>query len=402
MRDDVATGVPGMTEANSTGMSTARCRPRISRRVVRVLPAMVLLVLFVAACGSSSAPSAPPSQAAPPSEFTRTTQATAVTSPPQTSAPLPGPPDTKPPQTPFVTTTSSGAPTSTLTPGPTPPPSHAVQGLITRNAQWRHPPFLTEGVTDNIALIIGDAQALQDAINANVPNGVAGPPVPVTVTVGTVVRAKLTVISSDAEIKPLDTIDKSIGENVNILFPWEIQPHIVGDLVLQATISCPRADGRITTENVPLRIPVHAAVKHEPGLSDRLHGFLELLKTYWVQITAISGVVAAAARFGWKWYGRRRVHGNTADAHTGADSDKGGRPDTESKPKVDTPSDQEETPAVAPPPGRIVVRAHPLVDAARFSESSWPPPPSPSGERRPFTGGLVRGEDRPLLVGPGR
>lgn len=114
-----------------------------------------------------------------------------------------------------------------------------MQGLITRNARWRGPPFLTEGVTDNIALIIGDAQALQDALNATVSTDVARPPVPVTVTVGTVVHAKLTVISSDATIKPLETIDKSIGENVNILFPWEIQPHIAGDLVLQATSPVP-------------------------------------------------------------------------------------------------------------------------------------------------------------------
>ena len=126
-----------------------------------------------------------------------------------------------------------------------------MQGLITRNARWHSPPFLTEGVTDNIALIIGDAQALQDALNATVSTDVARPPVPVTV--GTVVHAKLTVISSDATIKPLETIDKSIGENVNILFRWEIQPHIAGDLVLQATISCPRAPVPARMEAPPLR-----------------------------------------------------------------------------------------------------------------------------------------------------
>jgi hypothetical protein len=96
---------------------------------------------------------------------------------------------------------------------------------------------------------------------------------------------------------------------------------------------------------------VHAAVKHGPGLGDRLHGFLDLLKTYWVQITTISGLVAAAARFGSKRYSRRRDHSDTAVAETGADSDNGGRPDTESKPKVKSTSDQDETPSAAPPPG---------------------------------------------------
>jgi hypothetical protein len=95
----------------------------------------------------------------------------------------------------------------------------AVEGVITRNAVWHAPDFLTEGETENIALSIGDAQRLQDAINATVPTDVARAPLPVDVTVGTVVRAKLTVISSDATITPLDTIDKSIGEQVSILFP---------------------------------------------------------------------------------------------------------------------------------------------------------------------------------------
>jgi hypothetical protein len=99
---------------------------------------------------------------------------------------------------------------------------------------------LTEGVTDNIALIIGDAQALHDALNATVSTDMARPPVPVTVTVGTVVHAKLTVISSDATIKPLETINKSIGENVNILFPWEMQPHIAGGLVTGHHLLSPR------------------------------------------------------------------------------------------------------------------------------------------------------------------
>jgi hypothetical protein len=166
---------------------------------------------------------------------------------------------------------------------------------------------LTEGDTDNIALSIGDVQLLQDRINDNVPADVPRSPTPVTVTVGTVVRAKLAVISSDATVTPLDTIDKTIGDNVSLLFSWGVQAHVSGDLELQAFISCPRADGSVTTETVPLRIPVHPTVKAAPSAGDRLHGLLETLKNYWVQLTALAGVLAAAVRFGAKWYRRRKA-----------------------------------------------------------------------------------------------
>ena len=143
-------------------------------------------------------------------------------------------------------------------------------------------------------------------------------------------QAKLAVISSDATVTPLDTIDKSIGEQVSILFSWEVQSHVSGDLELLAFIKCPRADGSVTTETVPLRIPVHPAVKPAPNVGDRLHGLLDLLKNYWVQLTAIAGGLAAAARFGWRWYRRQQTRpavpakdtgtgggGDAADAKSG-------------------------------------------------------------------------------------
>jgi hypothetical protein len=200
--------------------------------------------------------------------------------------------------------------------------------LVTENAVWHAPDFLTEGVTENIALSIGDAQRLQDAINATIPDDVARPPLPVDVTAGTVIRAKLTVISSDATISPLETLDRSIGDQVSLLFPWQIQPHVAGELKLQAIIFCPRADGSVTTENVPLRIRVHPAVKPPapppvtPSLGDRLRGFFDLLKNYWIQLTTIGGGLVAAGRYGWRWYSRRRGNEHptpVAEPKTGAD-----------------------------------------------------------------------------------
>ncbi|RDH79537.1 hypothetical protein DVS77_04750 [Mycolicibacterium moriokaense] len=171
---------------------------------------------------------------------------------------------------------------------------------------WHAPASLQEGKTDTIALSIGDAQRLQDTINATVPTDVPRPPLPVDVTVGTVVRAKLTVISDDATVTPLETIDKSIGEQVSILFSWQVQPHVSGDLELQALIMCPRSDGSVTTETVPLRIAVQPLIKPGSGVGDRMHGLLETVKNYWVQLTAFMGMLAAAVRFGVQWLRRRR------------------------------------------------------------------------------------------------
>ncbi len=186
--------------------------------------------------------------------------------------------------------------------------------MITSNAVWHAPAALKEGETESIALSIGDAQRLQEMIDATVPTDVPRSPLPVDVTVGTIVRAKLTVISSDATVTPLDTIDKSIGEQVSILFSWQVQPHVSGELELQAFITCPRADGGVTTETVPLRIAVHPSAKPEPGAGDRLHGLLDSVKNYWVQLTALAGALAAAVRFGLKWHRRRRpAAGQIAD-----------------------------------------------------------------------------------------
>jgi hypothetical protein len=103
-------------------------------------------------------------------------------------------------------------------------------------------------------------------------------------------------------------------------------------------------------ENVPLRIRVHPAVTPAPSPGDRIRGFLELLKSYWIQITAAAGGLAAAARFGWRWYRRRndRDHQPGAPAEPGPDSDNGG-PAEGSDTCVRSPGGQEENPASTTP-----------------------------------------------------
>ncbi len=90
-------------------------------------------------------------------------------------------------------------------------------------------------------------------VRATVPTDVPREPLPVTVTVGTIVRAKLSVIASDATVTPLDTIDKSIGDDVSILLSWQVQP-------------------TVTTET---------------GVGGWAHGVLDAVKNYWVQLTAL-------------------------------------------------------------------------------------------------------------------
>lgn len=209
---------------------------------------------------------------------------------------------------------------------PSAPAPPDVGPLITRNAEWHAPAFLAEGKTDNIALSIGDAQRLQAMIRATVPTDVPREPLPVNVTVGTIVRAKLSVIASDATVTPLDTIDKSIGDDVSILFSWQVQPHVSTDLELQAVISCPGADGGVTTETVPLRIPVHPMEKPSAGVGGWLNGVLESVKNYWVQLTALAGGLAAAIRFATQWYRRRRQSARPKPSHVGSPEVPSGHP----------------------------------------------------------------------------
>ena len=73
-------------------------------------------------------------------------------------------------------------------------------------------------------------------IRATVPTDVPREPLPVNVTVGTIVRAKLSVITSDATV-------------------------------------------------TPLRIPVRPMATPGPGVGGWVHGVVEGVKNYWVQLT---------------------------------------------------------------------------------------------------------------------
>jgi hypothetical protein len=114
------------------------------------------------------------------------------------------------------------------------------------------------------------------------------------------VRAKLTAIASDATVGPLEPINKSIGEQTSILFPWQVTPLKPGELNLVAHIEFPLTDEHVTTETVPLFIPVDPV--QEPW-SRKVGDFI---KNYWPQITGGGAALLAAARFGWGWYQRRR------------------------------------------------------------------------------------------------
>ena len=332
--------------------AAVRC---VRENIIGWVPAVALVGLVLAGCGSAGEPAQSPTPS-------RTLPATAASSPQQTYLP-PGPESPGLESPPFTVSTRA-APPSLLPAPPTTEASdsttnqadRAVQGLITQNAVWHAPDFLTQDTTENIALSIGDVQRLKDEIDATVPTDVPRSPLPVDVTVGTVVRAKLSVISSDATVTPLDTIDKSISDQVSLLFSWQIHPHVAGELNLQAIISCPRADGSVTTENVPLRILVHPVVKPTPpppppppppSLGDRVRGFFDLLQKYWVQLTAAGGVLAAAGRFVWRWHSRRREHEQgTASGEPDPDSDKA-CPDTDSETTAVSPAGPKEDPAAA-------------------------------------------------------
>ena len=205
-----------------------------------------------------------------------------------------------------------------------------VKGLLTRSATWQAPGSLTVGHTDNVALAIGDAQALQDKIEATVPTVLPRPPE--SITIGSIVRAKLTANSSDAEITPLEEQNDSIGEQTRVLFAWQVKPLVAGELTLTAYIECPLSDGHVTTQIVPLRIPVLPAAQPEVSIGDRAHGLLDAMKSYWAQLTALAAGLLTAARLGWRWYRRRGDNGPVLRVENGADAGRTSPTESDGKP----------------------------------------------------------------------
>lgn len=307
------------TDTQTPGSFAARRTPATAASIAQALLGIVLGVLILNACSS-----APKTAQSP--ESSDSTRQTIASSPAQRSVPpfAPSLPETAASQPSWLPPPAPGPEPPAPPPDSEPPeadmPARAVGELITVNSQWHAPAFLKEGESDTIALSIGDVQRLQDRINATVPTVDPRAPLPVTVTAGTIVSAKLTVISSDAEVEPIDTIDKSIGDDVSILFSWAVKPKISGQLELLAFIDCPLGDGRAVTETVPFRISVRPVAPPSPSIGDRTRGLLDLLKDYWIQLTAIAGGLAAAARYGWRWWSRRD-HRSTVQVEAPASGD---------------------------------------------------------------------------------
>jgi hypothetical protein len=128
-----------------------------------------------------------------------------------------------------------------------------------------------------------------------------------------IVRAKLIANPSDATITPLEALNESVGEKAKAFFSWQVKPLVAGELKLSAYIECPLSDGHVSTQIVPLRIAVDR-VQSTSGPGERVHRLLELMKSYWAQLTAIFAGLLAAARIGWRWYKHRRPDGPVAHA----------------------------------------------------------------------------------------
>jgi hypothetical protein len=187
-----------------------------------------------------------------------------------------------------------------------------LQTMITRNADWQAPPFLTVGQTENIVLTIGDAQAFRAMIESAVPT--VQPRAPIPVTIGTDVRGTLSANASDATITPLESQNWSIGEDTRVYFSWQVKPLAAGELNISAYIESTVSGDRVSTQVVPLRIPVHPAAVQARGWGDRLSQWSELVKDYWLQITTAIGGLAAAGRFGWRRYRRQPPSGQDSVA----------------------------------------------------------------------------------------
>ncbi|OBF25925.1 hypothetical protein A5727_03770 [Mycobacterium sp. ACS4331] len=236
---------------------------------------------------------------------------------PTAGAPPPGPADVPPLPNPTAATPppgpEGGPPTGNVAAPPTPELTdyqrneRDLQNLLTSEAEWHAPAFLTEGSTDNIALTIGDVALWRTKIDAEVPTVQPRPRIPITITAD--VEATLSVIGSDAEVDPVETQNWSVGEDARVYFSWKVKPLVAGELKLSAAIDCMKNGRTVRVESVPLRIPVHVApAPSPPGLADRVKGIADLVKEYWAQLVAAGAALGATGRAVWTRYrGRGRL-----------------------------------------------------------------------------------------------
>jgi hypothetical protein len=255
-----------------------------------------LIAILAVGCGGESAA---------PSETTRFNSA--APSPRELTTVPPPPPWSAPSETitPWVLTPGPPAggqePTGKAPLSPAEQIDQDIKGLLTRDARWQAPKSLRVDQTANIALSIGDTQALQNEIGVLVPTVAPRPAQPVKI--GSTVRVQLTADTADASITPLEAIDNSIGEQTSMLFSWRVHPHKTGQLLLVAHIEFPLANNDLRSQDVPLNITVDNTASHF---------FLNIIENFWVQLTAIASLAGTAAKFIWSWYRRRRAPGPVA------------------------------------------------------------------------------------------
>jgi hypothetical protein len=148
----------------------------------------------------------------------------------------------------------SGSPSS-----PTPsnlfePADQQIGKLMTEQAQWQAPEFLTVDRSQRIGLTIGESEALHSKVSQLVDQAVpkaAGP-----VQVGPTVRVTLQADPNDADITPSVAVDESTGSHVALLWTWMVRPKRPSQgLQLTAHVEVPSSGYNFTTD-LGIAIPV--------------------------------------------------------------------------------------------------------------------------------------------------
>lgn len=151
--------------------------------------------------------------------------------------------------------------------------------LVSEQSKWHAPEEFTVDESQMVGLQIGDSSELAADINALLPNTVskAGP----RVQVGPTMTARLVASPSDAEVAPDDTIDRSTGSDIEVLFSWSVKPKRAGKLHLTAEVDVP-LDG--TSQKVHTTVPLDIVVA-----DTNAHRVKQLLSDYGPLLGLIGG-----------------------------------------------------------------------------------------------------------------